>query len=75
MWPPVARWIEARARLRPSVLEFAGIAGEASALIPATARALDRMIDEGMPTVPLFESTLSDLASRAEEHLDGFGER
>jgi hypothetical protein len=27
------------------------------------------------PTIPLFQSGLSDLASRASEHLEGFGER
>ena len=37
-----------RPRPRRSVLEFAGIAGRASGRIPATANALDRLIDEGM---------------------------
>jgi hypothetical protein len=27
------------------------------------------------PTIPLFESGIDDLALRADEHLDGFGER
>ena len=27
------------------------------------------------PTVPLFDSGLTDLAERADEYLDGFGER
>lgn len=39
-----------RPRLRRSVLEFAGIAGKATARIPATADGLDRLIDEGMAT-------------------------
>jgi len=27
------------------------------------------------PTIPLFESGISDLAERVDEYLDGFGER
>jgi hypothetical protein len=45
---PVGEGYMIRARLRRSVLEFAGIAGKASARIPSTATALDRLIDEGM---------------------------
>lgn len=37
-----------RPRRRRSVLEFAGIAGRASARIPKTAEELDRLIDVGM---------------------------
>ena len=37
-----------RPRRRRSILEFAGIAGRASALIPSTAEALDQLIDDGM---------------------------
>lgn len=58
-WTAVERWIAAprRSRTAPrvpgrrrSILEFAGIAGQASKRIPATAAELDRLIDEGMAT-------------------------
>ena len=37
-----------RPRRRRSILDFAGIAGRASANIPGTTEELDRLIDEGM---------------------------
>lgn len=37
-----------RPRRRRNILDFAGIAGRASANIPDTAEELDRFIDEGM---------------------------
>lgn len=45
---PMAEGYLVRPRPRRSVLEFAGIAGRASARIPSTADELDRLIDEGM---------------------------
>jgi uncharacterized protein len=43
-WSDVAPWVARR----PSVLDFAGIAGAASARIPADADELDDLIEEGM---------------------------
>jgi len=37
-----------RPRPRRSILDFAGIAGKATKRIPASAAALDRLIDDGM---------------------------
>jgi uncharacterized protein len=44
-WPSVRQWIAARPRSRRSILALAGIAGQSSTRIPATADALDRLID------------------------------
>jgi AbrB family looped-hinge helix DNA binding protein len=45
---PVGDGYLVRPRRRPSVLDFAGIAGRATSKIPATAGELDTVIAEGM---------------------------
>jgi hypothetical protein len=49
---------------RPSVLEFAGIAGASSRRIPTTAQALDRLIDAAAPSSAIGKPRAGSRTSR-----------
>jgi antitoxin PrlF len=51
-------------RPRRSVLDFAGLATAAAAAIPATAEAIDELIERGMTEAAIARSTRSRSASR-----------
>ena len=51
-------------RPRRSVLDFAGLASEVAAAIPATAEAIDELIERGMTEAAIARSTPSRSASR-----------
>jgi|GEM_PF-238279 Predicted nucleic acid-binding protein, contains PIN domain len=83
-WTPVAEWIAARTRhssiirsaeprklglLRGEIL----IAPDFDEPIPEIEAAFYSRPDQ--PTIPLFESGIPDLAERADDYLEGFGER